>query len=461
MGENSFYDIQKNILVTIETITKGEQAKKALENIASKMGAIQESTKPFLAIQGNLNKLTNGYAQSLINAVPPARTFGENLRNISQHMRKLTMSFLGVMFFGMMLQRTMFGLLEPALQATGMFELFQQVLVIFFLPIIEALLPYLLKLADWLINLPDSVKLAVGWFVLIVGVIGLFLSTIGSLLLGASSLLSLFLDFVSLGADIAGPIGAIVAAFIGVGGAVGIASLAMNFFNDVVKPVLNEALEGLGIKIPSINEMWNKFTTFISDLVDKHFPGFKEKIKSTLIEGLAEFLGLDASFESFGELFQALWDDKLKPIWDEFKTMFDDLKELVPSSFGEFSEALHALGTALEYLKPFLTILENAVDLMERYSNWSTKIRTLGGRIPDYANMTPSEIKASKNAIPSFPSGGFTPMPSGSSNSSNISISQNISLSSNISKEEIERMLADNNRNLVSQISSQINVARG
>lgn len=460
MGEG-FYDIQKNILVQIETIVKGEKAKKALENIASEMGAIQESTKPFLAIQGNLNKLTQGYAQSLIDAVPPARTFGENLRNISQHMRKLTMSFLGVMFFGMMLQRTMFGLLEPALQATGMFELFQQVLVIFFLPIIEALLPYLLKLANWLINLPDSVKLAVGWFVLIVGVIGLFLSTIGSLLLGASSLLSLFLDFVSLGADIAGPIGAIVAAFIGVGGAVGIASMAMNFFNDVVKPVLNEALEGLGIKIPSINEMWDKFTTFISDLVDKHFPGFKEKIKSTLIEGLAEFLGLDASFKSFGDLFQALWDDKLKPIWDEFKGMFDKLKELVPSSFGEFSEALHALGTALEYLKPFLTILENAVDLMERYSEWSKDISTLGGRIPYMAGMSKSEIETYQANRPKYPSITSDMYAVNPPMGASITISQNINFMTPMTKEDVERMMAENNRNLVSQISSQINVSRG
>ena len=121
------------------------------------------------------------------------KTMGGRVANTTRLMthglRGFRMEMLGVMFFGMMLQKSMFGLLRPAGEATGIFEFWSQVLIVLFLPIMLKLLPLIIKFGAWIMSWPDWIKLAVGGFVLFLGVLGLVLMIIGQFALGVGSVI--------------------------------------------------------------------------------------------------------------------------------------------------------------------------------------------------------------------------------------------------------------------------------
>lgn len=75
--------------------------------------------------------------------------------------------FLGLMFAGMALQQTMFGLFNPAMQTAGVFELFGTILELFFLPVALLLLYPLTALLGLVNEFPDGLKLFLeSWFCL-------------------------------------------------------------------------------------------------------------------------------------------------------------------------------------------------------------------------------------------------------------------------------------------------------
>ena len=75
-------------------------------------------------------------------------------------------------------------LLQPALEATGVFDYFGAVLMDFFMPIIEPVADILFGIGDFFTNLPDSIKLVVGAFVLLVAAVGLILGPLAFLATG-------------------------------------------------------------------------------------------------------------------------------------------------------------------------------------------------------------------------------------------------------------------------------------
>lgn len=126
-----------------------------------------------------------------------------SLNNISGRvafqMRKLTLGFgrfkmelLSVMFFGMMLSAIMFGLLRPAFDLVGIFDLLNVTLGVLFLPIALMLLDVLLPIMMWFINLPDPIKRAIGIIVLLIGIVGAALFMLGSFGLGIGGLIMVF-----------------------------------------------------------------------------------------------------------------------------------------------------------------------------------------------------------------------------------------------------------------------------
>ena len=126
----------------------------------------------------------------------------KGLRVLTHGMRGFRMEALGVMFFGMMLQRAFMGLLNPVMEAFGVFDLFSLMLLVVFLPVMEMLFPFFLKFIEFFLNLPEPVKKAIGAFVIIMAVVGALLFIFGSLILGIGSLILMF----------AGPLSAVLIA---------------------------------------------------------------------------------------------------------------------------------------------------------------------------------------------------------------------------------------------------------
>jgi len=111
------------------------------------------------------------------------------IRNLTHGMRGFRMEALGVMFFGMALVGMFKKLFSPVSEAFGISELFGMMLMMLFLPIMEAIFPVLLGLMTWFMNLSPGVKKAIGIFVILIGVFGAIIMILGTLALGLGSLI--------------------------------------------------------------------------------------------------------------------------------------------------------------------------------------------------------------------------------------------------------------------------------
>lgn len=181
-----------------------------------------------------LQSLTAGFAKGLGRAQAQLKTVGQNMQGfgevmqmpmqnfkkinenmqVTQHvggrvakrfrmmthgMRGFRMEALGVMFFGMMMQRMFMGLLQPVMEAFGVFDIFRLMLLTLFLPIMEMMFPFLMSIMEWFMNLPEPVKKALGIFVILGAIFGTILLRLGQFALGIGSLI---LAFPGLGAAI-------------------------------------------------------------------------------------------------------------------------------------------------------------------------------------------------------------------------------------------------------------------
>ena len=113
-------------------------------------------------------------------------------RMMTHGARGFRMEMLGVMFFGMALQRVFSGLIKTSLEWMGVTEIFSQTLGILFLPIAEVVLEWALKFLNFVLKLTETQKKAIGWFVLVGIAVGTLIFLIGTLALGIGSMILAF-----------------------------------------------------------------------------------------------------------------------------------------------------------------------------------------------------------------------------------------------------------------------------
>lgn len=172
--------------MTTEKFQKG--AKMAKESLST----FSKETKRF----GNVMKMP---MDTFRRAVPVLKNFNSKGANLAIGLRKLThgmrgfrMEMLGVMFFGQAVSQTFANMLQPAMDAFGVFDLWNDLLLITFVPIMEKLMPLFLQLFDAVSSLPEPVQLLIGVFAVAGLVIGKLVSTVGMLFLGIGSLIQAF-----------------------------------------------------------------------------------------------------------------------------------------------------------------------------------------------------------------------------------------------------------------------------
>ncbi|HHA19127.1 MAG TPA: hypothetical protein ENK70_05420, partial [Methylophaga sp.] len=86
--------------------------------------------------------------------------------------QRFHMELLSVMFAGMMLHHTMTNLLKPALQLTGVFDIWSNILALLFLPTAIMITDVVLKILDRVANLTDEQRNLLGTTVLMLAVAG-------------------------------------------------------------------------------------------------------------------------------------------------------------------------------------------------------------------------------------------------------------------------------------------------
>lgn len=160
-----------------------------------------------------MNQLNNDMGMISSRGGKTANSF----RNMTHGLRGFKMEMLGVMFFGMGIQAFFTGLLQPALQMVGVFELLKLTLAVLFIPVALQLLEILMPLFNWLMNLSDGSKKLIGWFVVFGAAVGGLLFLIGMLGLGIGSLILTFGVLIPMLAPFAPYILAATTALLGLG----------------------------------------------------------------------------------------------------------------------------------------------------------------------------------------------------------------------------------------------------
>jgi len=168
-------------------VTGTEQVKKSVERLrASMLSAMNVfRNKGVFGLDNNQFKLLH----------PIIKETGTRMERLGSGVRYATMGFkgfrmelLGVMFFGQAIARTFSGMLQPIMDVFAITELWTATLQITFLPIMEAIFPYLLGMMEFFMNLPDSVKLAIGVITLLAIAFGTILSLVGAISLGLGAI---------------------------------------------------------------------------------------------------------------------------------------------------------------------------------------------------------------------------------------------------------------------------------
>lgn len=117
---------------------------------------------------------------------------GVRLRSMTSGFRGFKMEMLSVMFFGMMIQKTFKGLLQPALNLSGAMSLLSTVIGLMFLPVGLDMIKLIMRLWNWWESLTESTRDFYRNLVVAGVIFGTVLMIIGQFALGIGGLIMVF-----------------------------------------------------------------------------------------------------------------------------------------------------------------------------------------------------------------------------------------------------------------------------
>lgn len=112
----------------------------------------------------------------------------EALTKVSNQVRTFNEEALSALFGAMAVGRQIGDLTDPGLEAAGVFDLITNTLELFFLPIALKVRDFVLRVRDALLGLPQGAKLAIGAFLLIIGIIAKVVAVFAGLILNTGGI---------------------------------------------------------------------------------------------------------------------------------------------------------------------------------------------------------------------------------------------------------------------------------
>lgn len=298
-------------------------------------------------------------------------------KKIIRGFHRFRMELLSVMFFGMALWRMFTGLLQPALDMYGIFDLISTTLAIVFAPAAELLLSILLPILEWFMDLPDDVKLAIGLFVILGSVLALVMMVIGQFGLGLQGIQMLLQMIPGTGIPV-------IDTILKIGTGIGIAALAMKaweIFEPLVSSLWKKVTGGKGV-FETLGTVVSKIGNLIGTSLEDMGIGVGD-----LGEGFKETFSRAEDFmTSFKNVAMKVWDtfeDSLKKagyslseFLDELFKLFDKMIELVPIMLDfaiiamppliqGFTLFLDILKEILPFLRAFIDLFKIGYDLLK------------------------------------------------------------------------------------------------
>lgn len=136
-------------------------------------------------------------------------------RLMTHGLRGFRMEMLSVMFFGLGMERFFAGLLQPALDLVGVFDLWNLTLAIGFLPTALQVNDVMLAIMNIFLGLPEPVQQFIGTSILLGEILGKLLFLFGALTLGLSGLIQGWVTFTTVVLPFLGWLALISAGIIG------------------------------------------------------------------------------------------------------------------------------------------------------------------------------------------------------------------------------------------------------
>jgi len=138
---------------------------------------LNKGVKKLLSNSGKMNQFQKGWTD-----------YNTKQENAVRGINRFKMEFLGVMFLGMSMAATFKGLLRPAMETFGIYDMFNTMLTVVMIPIMEKLQPILFNLMEKVMESGDGWKLAAGAIAVTGLALGQLLFVVGQLVIGISSL---------------------------------------------------------------------------------------------------------------------------------------------------------------------------------------------------------------------------------------------------------------------------------
>jgi hypothetical protein len=349
-----------SIIKNSKSVSDATQRMKNLTNATRKFDSVLADSKlkdQDAAIRRAARRM-DSFAGVMRMTIPQMQAFNEaggkmqsRLGRIAMAIRKGThgmkgfrMELLGVMFFGMMVANFFKALIRPAMDAFGVMDLWQTMLTVLFLPIMEALFPLFIKFIDFFMGLPEPVKLVIGVFSVLAIVLSTLVGMFGSIALGLGSLILVF------GVTI-GTIATFAAAFSAVfmGATLIISGFVMIF---------QRKMEGVGLIIMGVGAIlflfigwWALIPVAVGaavlaitknwDVLKVYFFNFWNWMVGIFAAGWNKIKGL---FSAFWNWISNTWVGKLvSNMWSAGKEMFQGMVNGIKSMAGAVKSAILGL----------------------------------------------------------------------------------------------------------------------
>ena len=366
---------------------------------------------------------------------------GYTARMMTHGLRGFRMEMLGVMFFGMMLGRTLKGLIQPAMEAFGVFDLWRVMLMVLFIPVIQELFPLFLQLTEFFMNLSPQTQEIIGWITIFGIVLSTLIFIIGSFSLGLGSIILLNAMLVSLLGLGLLPILGIIAGVIAV--VVGVVMLFKGHLEGLgliiagVGIILTAFLGPIGLVIVALGvaafliiKYWTPISNFFSNLFNSIIGFFQDatsQISDILLILFAPALLIFKYWEPVKEFFINLWNDIVKI----FETAYNVIKGIIDSLMSFINSLLSSLGVVGEILGSGTSFIGKTLGI-PGFQHGGIVTR------PTLAMVGEAGPEA---VVPLGRGGGF----------GGITINQYNTISA-FSIDEIERMINSNNSKLVDEL---------
>jgi hypothetical protein len=415
-----------NEVVNVSFITKG------LENIRQSLNgfskALQTDRKTFARDIQLSDKQLLRYNKNLGVAGVSGFKAGNKFRFMTQGLRGFRMELLSVMFFGMGMANMFSGMLKPAMDTYGVFELWGTTMQVVFLPILEAIFPYMLSFMEFLMNLPEPVKIVIGAFAVFGLILGKLLFLIGSITLGLGGMISV--SSITSGISAIGvAIGSLSAIALGAFAIIGIALIGIwlawkdNFMN--IQKFVEMWISGIK---QAFSGMFNILGGFMKLWVSI-FKGDWQGVKNAVVQILT---GIKDYFVGLVKIMFGLISSLGIGLIKIFANVGEILKGMVNEIIGGVNKLIKAINS-----------VKNSNAVTKRIPNIPEIPKLAKGGIVDKPTLAMIGEKGPEAVVPLGKGGGM----------GGITINYNISVTGSL-KEEIERQIKDNNSWLVDRIKS-------